>query len=595
MDLNYLKAFKSGTDRFAIEAHMVRAGGTSIAPNGVKFGNGLAYHFKEAIRALLPHFKFQPWSELLVENFILRDAIGIAGPASSGKTYTMAACVYTFIQIWPSETSVIMSTTTVEALQRRVWGAVKEIHNKAKKIRPWLPGRVMESKCALAFGDVEDEALDCRDSITGVACKIGGTWVGISNYVGLKNDRIVLIADEAHLMERGFLDACANLRKGAKAAPFKMVAMGNPKDTADALGTVCEPSVEDGGWEAYDPQAKTRTWKTKAKNGVAIQLCGYDTPNGDAVRGEEPYPGIILKEDIKADADYYGTTHELFLMMDLGIFPTNSIEKRVITTTLCDANDAFSEVVWESKDAIQRCIGVDAAYSGVGGDRCVLTDIAWGPDITGKQVIAFHCAPIIIPVNTKLKDAPEDQIALYMKEYCEREGIPASHVGLDSTGKGTLVGALARLWSPNTLPIEFGGKPTDRIVQAKDDKRANEAYGKFVTELWFAARSTVVSRQVRQMPRDVAREGASRAWDYTKGMKQDVEPKERTKERLGRSPDLFDSFVVALEVARRNGFEIANVGPVGVRSGPRVGNWLRRQMEKVKATRKELVEANATY
>lgn len=540
---------------------------------------------------MLPHFQWHDWSELLVKAFIENDEMGVAGPASSGKTYTMAACAYTYIQCFPKKTTIIISTTTVQALQLRIWGALKELHNKAKELRSWLPGTMLESKCSLVFEENPDEARDARDAIIGVACKIGGIWVNISNYVGIKNERIILISDEAHLMERGFLNAAANLRKGSKKMPFKLVAMGNPKDTSDALGSVCEPRVQDGGWEAYDGAATTRTWTTRAKNGIAVQLCGYDTPNGKLKPGQEPYDGIITLEQIKNDEEYYGKESVEFQMMNLGIFPQNSIERRVVTTTLCESHGAFDEVVWESKLQLHRCIGVDAAYSGVGGDRCVLTDLTWGSDSTGETVISFTCPPVIIPVNPKLKEQPEDQIARFMKDYCESAGISATYCGLDSTGKGTLVGALGRLWSTECIPIEFGGRPTERIVQSKDNKRAIDAYGKFVTELWFAARSCVVGRQVRNMPRDVAREGATRAWDYVKGMKQDIEPKEKTKERLGRSPDLFDSFVVALEVARRNGFEIAQIAPQGVRSKPKASSWLMRQIQKAKNARRDLVEA----
>ncbi len=942
----YLSIKWNTTDRFLIEKAMFVSGGYKTVGKST-YGNGKVHHFKEAMKALLPHLKWHAWVDLEVECFINYREIGIAGPASSGKTYIIAACVYTYIQIFPKDTSVIMSTTTVQALQLRIWGSIKEIHNEAKRRRSWLPGTVMESRCSLAFEHVADEARDFRDGLIGVACfahgalidtptgkvpieqvkvgdsvlnavgvgkvtethvniaktlyrvtlndgrfldcteehpfltqrgwvpaidletfdrvfshhetvrimrkesrrhvpkrevlfgvlpgpfsatelrpvrnavlpvetakaegkgqgafllknlcvslgrwasrklslpgsgsmqelreddsrgpqeqdvllcgvsqstadsqlprvrdgvhfntgvaieaeehllreilqaecdsedstqesagsnpggsfafegvsrgevelsgqerepkqvretnelqagprvsgveagrgdrwrdpsdtrnkrsrreenqaagiawvdsvevlkqagfdghfqrqegdtvynlsvaghpsysvngiivhncRVGGTWVGISGYVGLKNDRIILVADEAHLMDRGFLNAIANLRKGSKKEPFKLIAMGNPKDTSDALGTVCEPRAEDGGWEGYTGESRTQTWLTRAEGGIAIQLCGYDTPNGDATKGNEPFPGLILKEDIENDANYYGRESIEFTMMNLGIFPRNSIDKRVITVTLCETSQAFEEVTWESKHTLKRAVGVDAAYSGVGGDRCVLTDLTWGQDTSGEIVMAFTCKPIVIPVNPRLKDQPEDQIALFMKEYCDREGISLSSVGIDSTGKGTLVAAIGRLWGTDVIPVEFGGKPTERIVQQRDNKRACDAYGKFVTELWFAARSAIVGRQIRKMPMEVAREGATRAWDYTKGMKQDVEPKEYTKERLGRSPDLFDSFVVALEVARRNGFEIANTQAVGVRVKTRRSNWLMRAVEKAKQAKHELV------
>jgi hypothetical protein len=65
----------------------------------------------------------------------------------------------------------------------------------------------------------------------------------------------------------------------------------------------------------------------------------------------------------------------------------------------------------------------------------------------------------------------------------------------------------------------------------------------------------------------------------------DVEPKEKTKQRMGRSPDLWDSFVVALEVARRRGFMIA--GTLGVITTKRKSpSWLSRQAQLQEKMRK---------
>lgn len=595
-DILYRQCFKTGdgkpwTDTFLIEKEMVQRGGY-VTTGGKRYGNGPVYHFKRSVSALYPEFRWNPWADLIVEAFILDNEIGIVGPGSSGKTFVLAVFLYTYIQIWPKGTTILMSTTTKASLQLRNFSYISEIHNAATRIRKWLPGRLIMSRCALAFEDLEDEAQELKHGIIGVACRVGDTWVGLGNYVGIKNQRLLLCADEGHLMDSSFLRALANMRKSSKGARFKMIVMGNPKDTTDPLGMVCEPHVEDGGWEAYDPVPKTRKWRTRARGGVAIQLCGYDTPNGDAKKGEEPFPGIILKEDIENDAVYFGRESIDFTMMNLGVFPVNAIAKRVITVTLCEAHQAFEEVIWESSDQNHRAVGLDAAYSGIGGDRCVLTDLTWGLSRDGKTVMAYTSPPIIVPVTTKKGDPqPEDQIAKFCMNYCLERGIRPDQFGLDSTGKGTLVSALNRMWSTDVIPIEFGGKPTDRIVQEKDGKRASDAFGKFVTELWFSARRVIVACQMRMMPRDVAREASTRAWDYTKGdMKQDVERKELTKKRLGRSPDLPDSLVVAIEVAVRNGFVIATDQPVGVQKRRETG-WLSKRVEKFKATRKDLVYA----
>jgi hypothetical protein len=126
------------------------------------------------------------------------------------------------------------------------------------------------------------------------------------------------------------------------------------------------------------------------------------------------------------------------------------------------------------------------------------------------------------------------------------------------------------VWSAYVTPVEFGGKPTDRVVstslQIRDKdtqqmrlKRCDEHYSKFVTELWFSTRYVIEARQMRELPENVMDEGCRCEWKMVHGDKIEIETKEDMKERLNVSPDLFDAFVTALEGARRLGFQIANV------------------------------------
>jgi hypothetical protein len=91
---------------------------------------------------------------------------------------------------------------------------------------------------------------------------------------------------------------------------------------------------------------------------------------------------------------------------------------------------------------------------------------------------------------------------------------------------------------------------------------------------------------MRKLPREVAEEGCMREWGINRQSKIDVEPKDKTKERLGRSPDLWDALVVAIEIARKNGFQIASGNRVGIvkRKTP---SWLTRADSKMRRLRKE--------
>jgi len=58
----------------------------------------------------------------------------------------------------------------------------------------------------------------------------------------------------------------------------------------------------------------------------------------------------------------------------------------------------------------------------------------------------------------------------------------------------------------------------------------------------------------------VAREGQLRLFETVKGNKTEVESKDAMKERVKKSPDLYDWFAIGVELARRLGFRIERIG-----------------------------------
>jgi hypothetical protein len=143
---------------------------------------------------------------------------------------------------------------------------------------------------------------------------------------------------------------------------------------------------------------------------------------------------------------------------------------------------------------------------------------------------------------------------------CERRGISPANFGFDSTGRGSLMSAFARLWSSAVVPIEFGGNATERPVSNGIDVLCKDYYSKFVTELWWSIRLVIEGGQFRGMTEDVMMEGCSREWTMVGKNKIEVEPKDKTKQKTGRSPDLFDSLAAGVEMARRLGFKIERIG-----------------------------------
>ena len=538
-------------DEIWIERQMIRHGGEFKLDDGV-YGRGMAHHIRAMQSLLWPEKEWHKWNALITDSICGNRFTGIMGPASSGKTHEAACMLLILYFCWPIGFTGMVSSTDTRSLELRVWGEIKKYWFKAKDMWTDCPGHLIESKQMIITSDDSTIGRDFRNGLIGIPCVVGGQFVGLGKFVGVKNDHVMLCADELSFMGKAVIDSIANLKKNPD---FRCVGMGNPKDPDDALGAICEPHPDIGGWEGVEQGDKTRTWPTKL-GGICIQLVGTDSPNFDAPENQpEPYPFLIGREDIKNDLLYYGPDSLQFQMMNLGIMPKGAQSRRVINSLMCEAGGAKLQAYWYGSKTM-LIAGLDAAYASVGGDRTVLVILRIGKDKNGNWIMALEKRPIIVAVKARASLTVEDQIAQNVKSICISEGIPPERLYFDQTGRGSLVSAFARIWSANVVGIEFGGKPTDRQVSDVIKVPCHDHYNKFVSELWFFTAHIIQARQMRQMSDELIEEGSGREWMMTKGNKVDVETKDVTKARMGKSPDIYDAFVCAAEGARRNGFVV---------------------------------------
>lgn len=567
--------WSSAHDPLDIEMEMCRRGGRFLKKTGGYAGEGYAYHFRQMIQLLWPWIKMHKWADIQIECYCNYRIIGQIGAASTGKSFIPAACSLADYYLNPHSTTVLVSSTTRESLEMRVWGEIKRLHKSAQADRPEVPGHLIEGRQRIVTDPRSEasEGRDFRNGLVGVACKRGQAFQGMEEYVGIKNKHLRMLADELQFLPRQFVDSISNLNKNPD---FKCVASGNPKDTTDALGVLCEPAAHLGGWDAgIDQTSVTKTWEIRFPKGICIQLPGSDSPNYD---GQLGIP-LITKEQIQADIDFYGKDSIQYTMMDEGRMPRGQGARRVITRQLCLKHKAMEEPLWLNANRT-RIGALDAAYRGVGGDRCVFVELQFGENTERKNVLAL-IETIVLPIKDDPLDPVEDQIANYVKDQCERRGIPPQNFGFDSTGRGSLMAAFARLWSPNVIPVEFGGSPTERPVANGIDMICKDYYSKFVSELWWAVRLVIEAEQFRGMTEDVMAEGSSREWTIVGKNKIEVEPKDKMKLKTGRSPDLFDSLVTGVEVARRLGFNIDKLSNASGRMNERWKRELRDRKQRL--------------
>jgi hypothetical protein len=571
----------STTDPLWRELCMIRNGGKWQLKNGKMAGEGLAFHYREAAKYLWPHLKWHHWNELFLQNWLEHRYVGVLGPTNSGKTNTAAWLHLITYYAHPSESTTVICSTTRERLEDRIWGEMKKLHRMAVGRYSWIPGNLIEGKQRIVTDDRDQvrDGRDFRNGIIGVPCKQGGKYVGLGDFIGIKNKWLYLCGDELQLLPPVFIDSLSNLMKGKNR---KVTGMGNPAETTDSLGRLCEPAATLNGWDGGIDQApKSKVWDTRWPDGCCIQLCGSDSPNNDTPPGQEPiYPFLICKADMDADAMVWGVDDWHYTMFNEGRMPRGQGSRRVLTRNLCLQNRAMEDPIWASQERTLVAF-LDAAYRGVGGDRCVFGVLEFGPEVLpveqltasaiinqtandrNKRQILHLIDMMVIPIHARgvgLGQAEaEDQIVKYVMEQCASRRIPPQNFFYDSGMRTSLVESFGRLWSTSTNSIDFGGTASDRQVSSNIDVLCKDYYSKFVTELWFSVRLVVEAKQFRGMTEEVLQEGCQREWKLVGKNKIEVETKAEMKLKTGRSPDLFDALVCGVEGARRLGFRIQNV------------------------------------
>lgn len=569
----YGREWPANTPDLAIEMTCIRTGQSP---------HPAVYHYEQMRRIIWPHLDSHRWHVLCTNEIFKNKVTVLMGPGSSGKTHEAAWSRLAEYWVFADEICVLVSSTDLRGLELRVWGEIKSLFQQGKDRFPWLPGNLIDSRHCISTDAIDEEkARDLRKGIIGIPCIQNGKFVGLGKYAGIKQKKMRLVADEAQFMGASFLSAFANLDKNID---FRAIVLGNPNDLLDPLGKAAEPLE---GWESYMDVDKTTVWKTRFMDGCCVNLIGTDSPNNDYPENEPPrFPYLISRQKIKSTLSFFDENSIEYRSQCVGNMRVASYERRVISKQICEKFHAFDEPVWGDGNRV-KIMALDAAY---GGDRCVGGYAEFGRDPNGKNIIYLH-PPEIVPITVSNNLLPEDSIAIWCREFAERNGISPSNFFHDSTGRGSLGTALAREWSSQCVPIEFGGPATKRPVsldhftidpktKSKRLLRCDEHYVKFVTELWFSCRYAIEAGQIRGLTQDVMEEGCMREWKPVNGFKKCLESKEDMKLRVGRSPDLFDWFSIIVEGARRRGFIISKLA-VSDSAAMKDGSWLNEIGRKV--------------
>jgi hypothetical protein len=595
MELQYGMLWFPGYSASERHRDCIQRGGRWKRKDGQWAGEGLEFHYKGLIKALWPEFDQHRWFDLILKSWLENDLIGLAGCKDSGKSGSLAVVHLADYYCFPHTTAVVLSSTTREALENRIFGEVVMRHKAAKKIHDWIPGHLIQGRLRIVTDsrDEIEEGRDFRCGFMGVAIKKGSIKDAYDLIIGIKNKRKRWVLEELQTLNAAALDGMANFFQTG--ADVKVSGTGNPSDIMDAHGKLCEPHQSLGGWDSkIDSHGKTKTWRTQL-NGICVHLPGSDSPNMDVGPDEPiPYPYMMTREQMDKDAMRWTRTDWHFQMFNEGRWPRGEGSSRVITRQMCVAGGAMGEAKW-ANNIRTKILAMDAGF---GGDRCVCHEMWFGDEMpteaiaastdlgivqepygaTRRQIIAL-VQTLVVPIEGDDVKGAEDQIVLWMKNQAALRGIPASHCFVEPGMRVALVQKFTQLWSDKVTMIDFGGKPSEEMVSSDIQIPCRDYYFNLVTEYWYSARLIIECGQFRGLDEETMREGVMR--EYIKnagGNKIQVETKRDFKEKAGFSPDRFDALVTGIQGAKMLGFRIKRNRP-DLSDDDDDGRW-KRELEK---------------
>ena len=473
------------------------------------------------------------WSELMIRTFCEFPWVAVTGPNSSWKSY--CAALYALMRFFasPLNTIVVMTSTSLPGLRRRIWKETTRFH----RICPAF-GHVVASEYCIRMSKGSDES-----GIFGVATGTDNdVEKAVEKIVGFHAANVVAVVDEGQATNDALVKAAISLEAGAE--HFQFIILGNANSELDPHGLASEPLE---GWDSIT--VEDNFWLTK--RGACVHLDCYDCPR--VREGDEFYPGLLKQSNIDSAIKSDGEDSPYFWQYRRGFWAPQGITKTVLSPVDAKRFRAEESVIWVGQFAVGATL--DPAYEG--DDRCVLRQHFCGlADVDGvEMVIICHGEIVIIKLNVKSGEPIHYQIAQQTVENCERWGVTPNLFAIDSTAEGEgPAGALIKEhgWH-GLMRVDFNGRATDEPIDSSSGILAKNKYDRRVTELYFRYRTRLRNGQIRGLDKPTLLEFCQRNYEDRGNAILSLEKKVDMKQRTHRSPDLSDNAVLAEELFRLRG------------------------------------------
>lgn len=535
----YGRSWPNGTSALTIELNCFLHGRTQE-----EGGLGKPGHFREVVNILWSanndriKFIWSPWGDRKLEAACKHKYLAVSGCANSEKSDFFAVWLIVNFLCAPLDTMGLVTSTSLKESRGRVWGRIEDYWLGAQHVCGGaLPGKLVSSVGMIRFEDPTGEFKSSdRCGIHLIAGEKKKEKEAIGKMIGLKNARVIFVADELPELSHAILEAAfSNLSANPH---FQLVGIGNPASIWDPHGVLSKPK---NGWNSVTPNDDE--WETE--KGYHIRFDALKSPN--VLAGRTIYPWLPTTAKIEAaKRDTGGEESGAFWRMWRGYWsPLGAMESVISEADIIKFDCENTKVKWKPGTRPTKLTFLDPSFTR-GGDRSVRYVAEFGEeDVTGKMILLFLNYEVLHDDVTK-KDEPHNfQIARQFKEKSEAEGISPDCAACDDTGAAAFGDIIHVVWSKSVTRINFGGKASEHAVSAEDKRtRACDKFVNKVTQIWCGIRPFMRSGQIKGISPDLGQELTTRRMKTVKSgavLKEQVETKEDMRARTGKSPDIGDS------------------------------------------------------
>lgn len=389
------------------------------------------------------------------------------------------------------DTRTIFTAPSAHQVKNILWNELTKrlewLEENRPKVRAWLGGELP------------------KDPMSGWRMASGAEILGLTSdqperLAGISGAWVLIVIEEAS----GYRDDLFAAIQGNEAGGAKLFALSNPT----------KPS----GW--FFDGTTNGEWNV-------LRISSLESPNVEA--GERLVPGLATLEWVERMKRLHGPdpeSHPEYQVRVLGVFPERAENQVISMRALKDAQarwrpdlEAFGPLV----------IGVDPARYGV--DECVIQPVrgmhAYPARILGGATDGHDIAEAVVEEVLRYRRLPEDETVIVVVDGVSTG---ASAVDMlryhDAHRKRGIIG----------IVVHEGFRP------AYDVKRFANAR----TEAWFALDEWLGHGGRVQPNQELQKEALAALYKFDHEARLVMEPKDRMKKRLGRSPNRADALSLAV-------------------------------------------------